>query len=408
MDIDRALLSIAVRGKGTSLLVNLGVQATLFEGEAKQIWKFVYEHWRKYDFSISEDEFTSRFPGYGLVDPEDPPRYFVDRAKDRFRHNALSDAIRSAVTTLKTGDASAALESLRSTMATIDDVSSESADYDWRLSIPERLSEYETVKTAKGIDGLKTPFANLDQCLGGFHGGELIFIAARSGTGKSWLEVVLAAHNLSEGVSSIVFTKEMTAKQIARRLDARVSGSPYARLRSGTLSEDEERRMRENLSVFTDETVMGGAQIIIVGDEHGGVSSIASKIEKYKPDIVYIDGMYLLDDDRRAEAEWMRMQNVAMDLKRLAQKRNIPIVASLQFNNDNRIAGADLSRWGDVILALDQNEDQRYRKMMTLRIEKHREGTKGSFELVWDIDSMTFEEASFDAASGQATDVPAY
>ena len=132
------------------------------------------------------------------------------------------------------------------------------------------------------------------------------------------------------------------------------------------------------------------------------MSQVAAKIERYKPDIVYIDGMYLMDDDQRARDNWLKIGNISRDLKKLAKRTLTPILATVQFNRqaDNskgdasNIAYGDIAKDADVILGLFQDEDQFLAKRMTLKVLKQREGQRPEIELDWDLNNMKFSEVS--------------
>ncbi|NBQ63396.1 MAG: hypothetical protein EBU40_14090, partial [Proteobacteria bacterium] len=61
------------------------------------------------------------------------------------------------------------------------------------------------------------------------------------------------------------------------------------------------------------------------------VSAIASKIQSKNPDIVFIDGTYLMIDEQTGESNTPQaITNITRSLKRLAQKINKPIVITTQ------------------------------------------------------------------------------
>jgi len=148
--------------------------------------------------------------------------------------------------------------------------------------------------------------------------------------------------------------------------------------------------------------------LTIIGEESGGVSHVASKIERYKPDIVYVDGMYLMDDDQRARDGWQRLLNISRDMKKLAKKASIPIICTVQFNrqadntkgNSANISGGDIARDADVILGLFQDEDQAINRRMTLKVLKQREGHRPEIECDWDIGNMKFSEVQDSMTDG--------
>ena len=141
-------------------------------------------------------------------------------------------------------------------------------------------------------------------------------------------------------------------------------------------------------------------QMWIIGDEDGmGVTSIAAKIQRYRPSIVYIDGGYLLDDDRRAKEGWEKFKNICHDLKKLALREKIPIVMSHQFTKEGKgldgdadtLKYGDVQMWFDLIIGIYQDEALRNNKEMLFKINKHREGAKIEWVSDWDLDAMKFD-----------------
>jgi len=61
------------------------------------------------------------------------------------------------------------------------------------------------------------------------------------------------------------------------------------------------------------------------------VSALSAKIEQLKPDIVFVDGVYLMLDDLTGEMNTPQaITNITRALKRLAQKIDKPIVITTQ------------------------------------------------------------------------------
>ena len=284
---------------------------------------------------------------------------------------------------------------MRDALRRIEDSASNESDLDWNANAHTRYQEYLTMRSGDGIDGYRTPFKTLDEATQGFHNGEFVLIAARQGVGKTWLSNIMAHENLKEGLRVLYFTKEMPSRQVARRFDALAFSLPYPDLRRGSLETHVQMRWEKNSLQLP----LGGS-LIIAGEESGGVSQVAAKIERHKPHIVYIDGMYLMEDDQRAKESWQRIGNISRDLKRLAKRVNLPIIATVQLNRsaDNtkgdaaNIAMGDIAKDADVILGLFQDEDQRVAKRMTLRVLKQREGDRPEIECDWDMSEMRFGE----------------
>jgi replicative DNA helicase len=105
----------------------------------------------------------------------------------------------------------------------------------------------------------------------------------------------------------------------------------YNLLRTGRLTPREEKIYFEDLEAFSE-----NLPFILSGDDEdkGGVMSVGAKIKEYAPDIVYLDGVYLMHDDRtnKRTTDWQGIAHITQDLKRLAKQLDIPIVGTTQGN----------------------------------------------------------------------------
>lgn len=379
-------------------VIDAAVSAEMFEGDYKQVWEYALKHMKAHGTGPTDEAIKVQFPTYEWDFPSpEPISFFIDLLKKKYAFNLTLVGIQSAYEKLNQREVDQAVDHLREALRQIEDATSSEVDLDWGATVQDRYTNYLEVQSLKGIDGYTTPFDTLDEATQGFHDGEFILIAARQGVGKTWLSNVLAHHNVGQGLQVLYFTKEMPSKQIARRFDALKFNLPYQELRSGQLNSFKEADWRSQV-----QEGLPTGQLMIVGEESGGVSHVAAKIERYHPDIVYIDGMYLMDDDQRARDNWLKIANISRDLKKLAKRVQKPIIATVQLNRqaDNskgdpsNIAGSDIARDADVILGLFQDEDQRLSSRLTLKVLKQREGQRPEIELDWNMGQMKFSEVS--------------
>jgi replicative DNA helicase len=132
------------------------------------------------------------------------------------------------------------------------------------------------------------------------------------------------------------------------------------------------------------------------------VSSVAAKIQAKKPDIVFIDGTYLMIDEQTGESNTPQaITNITRSLKRLAQKANIPIVISTQvltwkMKGGNVSADAigyssSFHQDADVIFGL-QRESENVDDTRLLRVVASRNGGLIDVTLIWDWETGQFRE----------------
>jgi len=198
-------------------------------------------------------------------------------------------------------------------------------------------------------------------------------------------------------VKVLFVTNEMSNTQIMQRFDALYFKLPYKELRAGLLPDALEKRYFEGL-----EKMKKDVKMVVTQDVHG-VNSIGSKIDQYKPDLVLVDGMYLLADDQNSQSRWEGISNISRSLKKLARKKNVPIIATTQFNRASegvKIDKVTLSNLGfsdsigqdaDVVLGLFRTKDMEMNNEMKVRMLKVREGEPKDFTLQWDLRHMRFD-----------------
>jgi replicative DNA helicase len=100
------------------------------------------------------------------------------------------------------------------------------------VHVSEAIAEYveDEDRRARGEqpETITTSIASLDEILGEIEGGELVLIAGRPGKGKTSLALNIIAANALRMVPGLMFSLEMRARKLARRLliwQARVSGN---------------------------------------------------------------------------------------------------------------------------------------------------------------------------------------
>ena len=132
-----------------------------------------------------------------------------------------------------------------------------------------------------------------------------------------------------------------------------------------------------------------------------GVSSVVSVVEREKPDLVLIDGVYLMEDEQGAKDDWLRVTHITRDLKKVAKNWHIPIMVNTQADkNTSKKTGPELGsimysqavgQDSDNVLALFRDEVMINDKEMGVKVLKQREGVLGKVLIQWDFHRMNFD-----------------
>ena len=400
-DNEERLISRVVRTREIIPALEKGVEDSwFFVDENRAVWKFIRTHWTRYQEIPSAVTVKDNFPTYRLLAVEDSLEYLVDQLVEYRRRQKTIEVVQTAAEMIASGNHDGAIAEMSSGVATIyDEGAAQSSDVDLTKDPEKRFQEYLDIKTRDGaLLGYRTGFRTIDEATAGLQNGQLITIIAPPKTGKSVLAMQIAVNVHEDGHVPMFQSFEMSNIEQQHRHDAMRSKIAHSRLVRGNLNLDEERRYKETLERM--ETM----QKFYLTDSTSAmtVTGLAAKIEKIKPDIVFVDGVYLMVDEASGESNTPQaLTSITRNLKRLAQKANIPIVVSTQvllWKMKKRQVSADAIGYSssffqdsDVILGL-QKQDEEDDSSRELRIVASRNSGPATSDLLWDWEEGKFEE----------------
>jgi len=400
-DNEIRLLSRAIRTRDIAPILEAGLQDDwFFIDENRQVWSFVRQHWTKYGEVPTAVTVKDNFPTYRLLAVDDSLEYLLDQLIDYRKRQKTIEVVQDAADAIANGDHNAAIEAMGRGVSTITDEGvGQSTDVDLTKDPLGRFDEYLNIKTRpNGLLGIATGFKTIDQATAGLQPGQLITIIAPPKTGKSVLSLQVAVNVHKDGYVPLYQSFEMSNIEQQHRHDAMRAQIAHSRLIRGALTPEEEARYQKVL------TEMSTMHKFYLTDSVSAmtVTGLKSKIEKLKPDIVFVDGVYLMIDEATGESNTPQaLTNITRNLKRLAQKENIPIVITTQvllWKMKKRQVSADAIGYSssffqdsDVILGL-QKQDEEDDTSRELRIVASRNCGPATSDLLWDWEDGRFEE----------------
>lgn len=226
------------------------------------------------------------------------------------------------------------VEYFRSSAASIQ---SHSASYvDESLSDPSvALRRYQDFTSNTKVKGryIQTPWAPLNKLLNYIRPEELFVLTARPSIGKTWCLLTIMDHLAKQGVPGFVLSKEMSTQSVADRLTALRFGLDWEKFRAGKLSPSEQVQWKIAARKS------GPYPLLVSGEETmegTGLEHLYAKVQKIKPQVIAVDGAYLLKikgiSARADERE--RYAEVSRALKRLAKATKTQVFAVIQMNRE--------------------------------------------------------------------------
>lgn len=259
---------------------------------------------------------------------------------------------------------------------------------------------------------IPTPWQPLtDMLLGGFRPGELILLAARPSLGKSTAAAQIGVHAALAGHGVALFSFEMHAGQIWRRIVAHRAKVSLSNVNRGTLS------MIERHEAYTAVADIAEAPIWIDDQTSCTVSALVSAVRKQlsigpAPELVVVDYLQLMQTTRRRDSRVAEVTEISRQLKVAARDLRLPMLVLSQLSRDSdkdngrrpeltdlRDSGS-LEQDADTVMFLWQERKERESAIaerrpgsMELIVRKQRDGPVGWIKLVFDPRIMTLEAA---------------
>ena len=249
------------------------------------------------------------------------------------------------------------------------------------------------------ITGVPSGFTDLDYRTAGFHGSELILIAARPAMGKTAFALNIATNAaLRAKVPVAVFSLEMSKEQLVNRILCSESMVDSNKVRTGKLEEDDWTKLAGTIGPLS-ETEM------YIDDTPGiNIMEIRAKCRKLKIEknigLVVIDYLQLIQGTgKKGGSREQEISEISRSLKILAKELDVPVIALSQLSRaaeqrpDHRPMLSDLRESGaieqdaDIVMFLYRddyyNPDTEKKGVAEVIIAKHRGGSTGTVELLW-------------------------
>ncbi len=204
-----------------------------------------------------------------------------------------------------------------------------------------------------GLTGIPSGFADLDRLTNGFHGGQMIVIAARPAVGKSTLGLdIVRSAAIHHKMSSVIFSLEMGRNEITMRLLSAEARIPLQNMRKGTMREEDWTRLARTMGEVSE------APLFIDDSPNMSLMEIRAKCRRLKQRhglrLVVVDYLQLMSSGKRVESRQQEVSEFSRALKLLAKELEVPVIALSQLNRgseqrtDKKPIMSDLRESGSI------------------------------------------------------------
>ena len=299
-------------------------------------FNYIKNHYEKYQSVPDKLTFISIFPEFDIIEVTEPDNYLIEQLYKDYNSSFIAsrfNQIKKLIEEDKTDEAVAYLvnsvDNLHQGSAIQShDLLSDTSRYDRYL---ERVANHDKYY-------IRTGFPELDNIIGGLdRENENMVIAARTGIGKTWTLLIMAAAAVQQGLRVGIYSGEMSVDKVGYRIDTIIGGINNNVITRGidTSVQMQYKNYLENLKKGIYSKDGRGALKVLTPNDIAGPATVAALrafVDKEHLEILFIDQYSLLEDTSRTQSGHERVANISKAVKNLQVMKRIPIVSVAQMN----------------------------------------------------------------------------
>lgn len=394
------IISKILATKDSSILEDNLLTKDYFVGYEDE-YEFLTQHEKEYGSVPDKATFLSKFPDIELVEVAESDRYLVDTIREEYLYYKSVPVVQKIAELLKS-DANAAAEYMVQAMKDLQP-SYRLGGVDIIADANQRYEQFKQRKEHQNDWFFTCGFEELDDLIHGIQRGEeLIVILARVNQGKSWVLEKICTHVWQIGYNVGYVSPEMGASSIGYRFDTLNKNFSNKGLMWGKddINEQEYSSYLDSLTTSKNSFIVATPNDF---DKKITVTKLKNWIKQYKLDIVAIDGITYMTDERyrRGDNKTTTLTNISEDLMSLSMELNVPILVVVQANRNGvsqddtdgtpeleTIRDSDgISHNASKVISIRQTKDG----ILKMQIKKQRFGAVGgSLNYQWNIDTGDF------------------
>lgn len=407
---EQTLISAVLATQDLATALEHGIDAAHFTEYGTE-WEFIRGYHAQHGHTPQRVIFRAKFPRFEVLDFPDVTTAITDFAI-AYRRQGLAQMVRETVGLLKADDVEKAslaalntatrLNAMFSPVTATDGLRAKDSFLDEVRKRQERIS-------LRGMSGIDLGFPTLNDRTGGAQPGELWVVGARLGNGKTWTLAKMAAAALIDGHDVEFVSLEQSSMAISFRIHTLLAHHFGFTISNRGLNSGRgiDIESYSDLLDKIDANIPG--RLTVTDSSRGRVSpaTLSARVEKVRPDVVFVDYLTLLSDNRgaRATEDWRVAATISGDVKVVAQEHDVPIVCAAQINRQGdgttpakvaHLAQADaIGQDADAVVTQAKTS----KRLLQLLLAKYRHGEDGfTFYAQFEPDTGQIGEITSDRA----------
>ena len=398
-DWQQAFLSKVILDEEMQAAANAGITTEFFRDDSyKRVYEFLVAHYGKHGTAPDIQVVAQAFPTMAWKPQTQALSYLIEQMRRDRKFVLLTAGLSEAADSIAGEDADAMETAMQEALVQARLETSEALDNDYsqsRESISGRL--HDRMDSPGMLRGISTGFHGIDYVTGGLQPEQFVVMIGTPKSFKSATLLAMAKAVHAQAKVPLFIGFEMSHIEQEDRLTSLLAAVSLSKILNGKLSIGEFKSIEKALrQVEAMRSFLFSTDITTATT----VSGIQAKIKNYQPDVVFIDGAYLMDTQLPGvqKGSPQALTNISRGLKRLAQSTKTPIVVTTQASLVRSKGGLTLASgmytqaWGqdcDVYLGVervtvDEEVDEAGEALVKFRVIESRSGPRRDTLLLWD------------------------
>ena len=421
MDVQGAFLAKVILHQDLRKAVNARIGEQHFTDDRyKRVYGYLLQHWKEYGVSPDISVVQHAFPSMTWDDHPQTLEYFTAELMKRRKGSLLVDGLNEAAAFVHAKDDPDAIDQMEAILkaAILAAAVEGNRTYDIDFTSEEYYGEVQTLLDERMKDpgylrGISTGFDGIDYVTGGLQPEHFVVLMGIPKSFKSATALAMAIRIHQQALRPLFIGFEMSNTEQTDRTLSLISGESLTQIMNGTLKPRARKKVNE-----AHKAMLGMRSLLFSADITSAmtVSGIQAKIQELEPDVVIVDGAYMMqsEDARFEPGSAQAITSVSRGLKRLAQASKIPIVVTTQASQTRARGGLHMGSamysqsWAqdaDILLGVERIQpttpggSDAENEVVTagpvqvkFRVIESRSGPRKNVILEWDWNEGTVEE----------------
>jgi len=412
-DLERRLLAKLLVAEEISRVYDMGLPVEAFEDVVcRAAYDWIIDYWRNSNMSLAPTwvVMEHEFPTLNLTlmrsDEEESTEWLVGALQQRYLINQTQRIMLEATERGRLdADPEATIGAMwRSLYSLTENVQARSARANMAENSEERMSWYLEA-AEENVVGAPLGLDELDEWTRGVLPGELAVVAAYTKVGKSWMLAKATEKAQRQGFRPVVFSLEMTNKEMQKRIDAIASGVSWSRMQDNELMPNDEEALRR-----AHEFISQGGPLWVERPPRGErtVKAMCARARQLGANYVITDQLSWIDAEREYRGDralTSKHGDIIFDLKEDISRESagaLPCFLAVQLNREtmrgnnggrgdlwNFANSSHIEQTVDIAIGLWRNDDMRDNNMMGIDIMGARRVGRQSWLCEWRLAERT-------------------